>query len=121
MPDGSGTPGSREPDGDGSSRPAPTGTTLYAEFTAKSGTESVVEELILAYADVVRSEPGNSRFEVYRRQEDPAKFVVFECYADEAAFRAHLSHPAGHAFNERLVPLIEEEQSVLSFLLPTEA
>lgn len=94
-------------------------TTLYAEFTARPGAEATVLELILAYAEVVRAEPGNLEFQVYRRQEAPARFVVFEIYADDAAFQAHLAHPAGQAFNDRLTPLIEEAQSELSFLRST--
>lgn len=115
MPDENGTPDRRAPRAEPAA-PAAVPRTLYAEFTARPGTESAVQDLIVAYADEVRAEPGNLRFEVYRRAESPAAFVVFERYADEAAFRAHLAHPAGRAFNDELVLLIEEDASVLSFL-----
>lgn len=36
-----------------------------------------------------RSEPGNLRFDVLRAVDDPARFLLYEVYRDEAAFRAH--------------------------------
>ena len=91
---------------------------LYAEFTAVPGAADTVEGLIGEYAEVVRAEPGNQVFEVYRRREDDHRFVVFEVYRDEAAFEEHLGGEAGGAFNARLQPLIVEPHSVLSFLTP---
>nr|WP_314840831.1 putative quinol monooxygenase [uncultured Microbacterium sp.] len=91
---------------------------LYAEFTAIPAAADKVEELIQEYAVTVRSEPGNTSFEVYRRAEDPDRFVVFEIYRDREAFDEHLSAEAGRAFNEQLSPRIVEPHSVLSFLTP---
>jgi hypothetical protein len=53
---------------------------LYAEFTAKPGSESQVETLISGLAEKVRREPGNAEFTVYRERDDPRKFFVFEQY-----------------------------------------
>ena len=39
---------------------------LYAEFTAKPGSESQVETLISGLAEKVRQELGNTEFTVYR-------------------------------------------------------
>src|SRR5215469_11437588 len=36
-----------------------------------------------------RAEPGNLDYQVFRDPADPALFVLFERYADEAAFEAH--------------------------------
>lgn len=92
---------------------------LSAEFTALPAAADEVDALIQEYAATVRAEPGNERFEVYRRAEDPDRFVVFEVYRDGEAFDAHLTAEAGRAFNAALVPRIVEPQSVLSFLTPT--
>ncbi|MDF2508649.1 MAG: antibiotic biosynthesis monooxygenase [Microbacterium sp.] len=92
---------------------------LYAEFTARPAVADEVDTLIQEYAESVRAEPGNETFEVYRRVEDPDRFVVFERYRDREAFDAHLDAEAGHAFNAALVPRIVEPQSVLSFLTST--
>jgi quinol monooxygenase YgiN len=91
---------------------------LYAEFTARADAVAVVKGLISDYAQSVRAEPGNLRFDIYRREESPAEFVVFEIYRDRAAFEAHLGAESGWAFNEVLVQHIEGAGSDLHFLTP---
>ena len=91
---------------------------LYAEFTAVPGAADEVEPLIQAYAQVVRAEPGNVVFDVYRRIEAPERFFVFEAYRDRDAFNAHLSAEASTVFNAKLAPRIVEPHSMLSFLTP---
>lgn len=92
--------------------------TLYAEFTAKPGCADEVADLIAGLAQDVRTEPGNIAFEVYRETENPHRFFVFEVYADEAAFKAHIGMPYGAVFNAKLNELIEEPNSQLTFLNP---
>ena len=36
-----------------------------------------------------RKEPGNLRFDVCRRTDDPNRFLLYEVYRDEADFKAH--------------------------------
>jgi quinol monooxygenase YgiN len=73
--------------------------------------------LLLAYADVVRTEPGNLRFEVYR-DGDTGAMVVVERYASDEAFQAHLAHPENARFNDRLAELLGGGGSSLQLLLP---
>ena len=89
---------------------------LYAEFTAKPGSESQVETLISGLAEKVRREPGNTEFTVYRERDNPRKFFVFEQYLDEASFEAHISAEYGLIFNQQLGSLIEEGESQLTWL-----
>ena len=89
---------------------------LYAEFTAKPGSESQVETLIAGLAEKVRREPGNTEFTVYRERDNPRKFFVFEQYLDEASFEAHISAEYGLIFNQQLGSLIEEGESQLTWL-----
>ena len=89
---------------------------LYAEFTAKPGSESQVEALISGLAEKVRREPGNTEFTVYRERDNPRKFFVFEQYLDEASFEAHISAEYGVVFNQQLSSLIEEGESQLTWL-----
>lgn len=89
---------------------------LYAEFTALRGQEQAVADLIEGLARDVHAEPGNEEFTVYRERDEPRRFVVFERYADEDAFQAHLSAPYGAVFNAALGSLIEEDGSQLTFL-----
>lgn len=89
---------------------------LYAEFTAKPGSESQVQMLISDLAVKVRQEPGNDEFTVYRERDNPGKFFVFEQYLDEASFEAHIRAEYGVIFNRQLSSLIEEGASQLTFL-----
>ncbi|MFF2566660.1 putative quinol monooxygenase [Streptomyces sp. NPDC058084] len=92
--------------------------TLLAEFTARPGSEERVAELVREYSARVREEPGNLVFEVYTKESSALEYRIFEVYADEAAFQAHLAAPYGPPFNAALQPLIEERESVLTFLSP---
>jgi quinol monooxygenase YgiN len=89
---------------------------LYAEFTARPGSESQVQILISGLAEKVRREPGNTEFTVYRERDNPLKFFVFEEYVDEASFDAHIRAEYGVIFNQQLSSLIEEDASQLTFL-----
>ncbi|QHC58712.1 putative quinol monooxygenase [Rathayibacter sp. VKM Ac-2760] len=89
---------------------------LYAEFTAKPGHEDTVAGMIADLGELVRQEPGNVEFVPYRREDDPARFFVYEIYRDEDAFQAHISADYGAVFNEKLGPLIVEPNSQLTWL-----
>ncbi len=66
-----------------------------------------------------REEEGNIAFKsAYTRSANPRAFWIFEVYRDEDAFQAHLKAPYGGPLNAALVPLIEEDASVLTFLDP---
>lgn len=93
---------------------------LYAEFTARPGEEGRVAELIAGLAKDVRQEPGNVVFNAHQERDDPTKFFVYEVYADEDAFQAHLAAPYGAPFNAQLNTLIVEDHSQLTFLDPIE-
>ena len=89
---------------------------LYAEFTAKPGSDAEVEKLISGLAEQVRREPGNTEFTVYRERDNPRKFFVFEQYLHEASFDAHIGAEYGLVFNQQLSILIEEGESQLTWL-----
>jgi len=83
---------------------------LYAEVTAKPGSESEVGRLISDLAEKVRHQPGNTEFTVYRERDNPGRFFVFEQYLD-ARFEAHISAEYGLIFNRQLSSLVEEGES----------
>jgi quinol monooxygenase YgiN len=89
---------------------------LYAEFTAKPGSESQVQTLISDLAVKVRQEAGNDEFTIYRERDNPGKFCVFEQYLDEACFESHIRAEYGVIFNQQLSSLTEEGASQLTFL-----
>jgi quinol monooxygenase YgiN len=91
---------------------------LYAEFTASSGNHALVTELIAAFADRVRAEPGNLRFDPHHIVDAPDTVFVYETYRDQAAFDVHLASAHGHEFNRRLVGLVVGGGSRLTMLQP---
>jgi autoinducer 2-degrading protein len=56
----------------------------------------VKPEHVADFIDAIRAnheasvgEPGNLRFDILQSAEDPARFVAYEAYRDEAAAKAH--------------------------------
>ena len=90
---------------------------LYAEFTARSGNERRVADLVAGLTAQVRAEPGNLVFEPYTLESEPRRWFVYEVYVDEAAFQAHITAPYGAVFNAALNELIEEDGSKLTWLI----
>ena len=95
--------------------------TLYAEFTAKTGKETRVAEMLRELATHVRQEPGNVVFAPYTEEANANRFFVFEVYKDQAAFEAHISADYGARFNAELTDLIEGDASELTWLRQLDA
>lgn len=93
---------------------------LIAEVTALPQAVERVRDLLCDYGRTVRQEPGNRVFACHQVEGRPEKFVVYEVYADQAAFEAHLSAPENAELNGKLGRLVEGAGSVLTFLEPVE-
>ncbi|MGN8027481.1 putative quinol monooxygenase [Microbacterium sp. 22242] len=89
---------------------------LYAEFQAVPGAGDAVAALVAGYRRDVAAEPGNLRFDAHRLQDDRDRFFVYEEYADDTAFQAHVAAPYCAAFNEALAPLVVGGGSALTLL-----
>lgn len=92
---------------------------LYAEFTALPGREAALAAKVAGLTEAVRAEPGNLAFVAYTLESDPRRWFVYEVYADEAAFRTHLTAPHSAAFNSDLADYIEGAGSALTRLTPS--
>ena len=90
---------------------------LIAELTARAGCDKEVSSVLSEYAVHVRNEPGNETFECYQTEDAPLKFLVYEIYSDEAAFKAHLADPMNTKINEQLSGITEGGSSLI-FLNP---
>jgi quinol monooxygenase YgiN len=62
---------------------------VIAQYRVRAGEEGKVEAALHQMVTPTRAEPGNLDYQVFRDPADPALFVLFERYADEAAFDAH--------------------------------
>jgi (4S)-4-hydroxy-5-phosphonooxypentane-2,3-dione isomerase len=81
---------------------------LAVSWVARAGEEQRVAEHLHALAEAARSEPGCELYEPCRDPDDPARFFIFERFADDAAFEAHTEaeHTRIHG-HEGAIPLLE--------------
>jgi autoinducer 2-degrading protein len=89
---------------------------LYAEFRAVPGAGDAVASLVAGYRRDVTAEPGNVRFDAHRLADDPDRFFVYEQYANDEAFEAHLASAHCARFNEEFAPLVVGGGSTLTWL-----
>ena len=66
---------------------------VIAQYRARAGEEGRVEQGLRKMVEPTRAEPGNLDYQVFRDPGQPAVFVLFERYADAAAFDAHRASP----------------------------
>ncbi len=57
------------------------------------GSEEAAQQHFSACMRATREEPGNIRYEVFRSNDQPRKFILFEQYEDEATFMRHRETP----------------------------
>jgi quinol monooxygenase YgiN len=64
--------------------------TVVATLKVKAGQEeTLVAGMKKMIAHVRANEPGTRTYLLHRSTADPTKFLIYEVYADEAAFAAH--------------------------------
>ena len=84
---------------------------VVAEYTVAEGNEEAVAALLRQWAPMAREEPGCAAFIVNRSTEDPRRIMLYEQYADQAAFDFHTARPE---FKEivvgKIVPLLEKRE-----------
>ncbi len=69
------------------------------------------EEFVAATLENARStiqEPGNPRFDVLQRVEDPNRFMLYEAYRDEAGMQAHKETAHYAAWRDAVGPWMAE-------------
>lgn len=62
---------------------------VIAIWVAREGEEDEVANAIKALVGPTRDEPGNLVYEPHRDRDNPRRFVVYEKFVDEEAYRAH--------------------------------
>ena len=66
---------------------------VIAQYRARAGEADRVGQALRNMVSPTRAEPGNLDYQVFRDPDDPSLFVLFERYADQAAFDAHRAAP----------------------------
>jgi quinol monooxygenase YgiN len=75
---------------------------VAAHWRAKEGKAERLAALIEELAPPSRGEPGNRFYQAQRSVDDPQLFFLYEQYADEAAYEAHMA-------TEHFTRLVKEE------------
>jgi quinol monooxygenase YgiN len=85
---------------------------LAVRYRAKAGqAEAVAAAMAEMVEQVKQHEPGCLMFHVCRANDDPDVFLLYEQYADEAAFAAHGAAPYfKRIVLETVVPLLESRE-----------
>jgi quinol monooxygenase YgiN len=88
---------------------------VVARWRANAGSEerviAVLEELMRA----TRAEPGCVGYQPHQSTDDPRDFLIYEQYADEAGFQAHLEseHFTRLVLEEAVPELLESRDRTL--------
>ena len=69
------------------------GLAVTAFWQARDDEADAVADILARFAPQARQEPGVRLFLVHRAVENPAQFLFYELFEDEAAFDAHQQTP----------------------------
>ena len=85
---------------------------LIVEFELKPEDADRFHGLIAENARAsVANEPGCLQFDVVRPQDTPSRLFLYEVYADQAAFDAHIKMPHVAAFFAQAKPMIVSQKA----------
>jgi quinol monooxygenase YgiN len=65
------------------------GLLVVAEWEAREGQADKVAEILHRFLPEAQSDPGSKLFLIARGKENPAQFLFYELFRDEAALKAH--------------------------------
>lgn len=88
---------------------------LVAKYHVKAGRGDEVAAALRKMAPLVKQhEPGCTLYHANRSQDNPDLFLLYEQYADEAAFMGHRNTPHFQEIIEgTIVPLLEKREREL--------
>jgi quinol monooxygenase YgiN len=75
---------------------------VTAKWRAKPGKEGRLREICEEMTEPSRAEPASLFYQVHTSPEDPQLFFLYEQYADEAGYQAHMD-------SEHFTRLVKEE------------
>lgn len=89
------------------------GLLVVAQWEAKEGQADNVAEILRSFLPEAQSEPGVKLFLISRGTENPAQFLFYELFRDEAAFKAHQesAHFKTHIAGQALPLLARRERA----------
>jgi quinol monooxygenase YgiN len=89
------------------------GLLVVAQWEAREGQADKVAEILRDFLPEAQSEPGVKLFLISRATENPAQFLFYELFRDEAAFKAHQNsaHFKTHIAGQALPLLARRERT----------
>ena len=89
------------------------GLLVVAQWEAREGQADNVAEILRGFLPEAQSEPGVKLFLISRGTENPAQFLFYELFRDEAAFKAHQdsAHFKTHIAGQALPLLAKRERA----------
>jgi len=79
---------------------------IHVHVQVKEECLAAFREATLANARASVLEPGVARFDVIRREDDPARFVLVEIYRDAAAVAAHKETAHYATWRDQVAPMM---------------
>ncbi|WP_315754651.1 MULTISPECIES: putative quinol monooxygenase [unclassified Bradyrhizobium] len=65
------------------------GLLVVAQWEARDGEADRIAEILSRFLPEAQREPGAALFLISRAKDNPAQFLFYELFRDEAAFKAH--------------------------------
>ena len=91
---------------------------VLAQWEAKEGQADKVADILARFLPEAQREEGARLFLIGRAQENPAQFLFYELFRDEAAFKAHQDSAHFKTYiAEQAVPLLAKRERVQYALL----
>jgi len=94
------------------------GLLVVAQWEAKDGEAERVAEILARFLPEAQREPGAALFLISRARDNPAQFLFYELFRDEAAFKAHQesAHFATYIAGQALPLLARRERTQYALL-----
>ncbi len=95
------------------------GLLVVAQWEAREGQADRIADILSRFLPEAQSEPGGAKlFLISRAKENPAQFLFYELFRDEAAFKAHQesAHFKTYIAGEALPLLAKRERSQYALL-----
>lgn len=94
------------------------GLLVVAQWEARQGQADKVADILSRFLPDAQSEPGAKLFLISRAKDNPAQFLFYELFRDEAAFKAHQDSPHFKTYiAEQALPLLARRERMQYALL----
>jgi quinol monooxygenase YgiN len=94
------------------------GLLVVAQWEAREGQADRVAEILSRFLPEAQREPGAKLFLISRAKDNPAQFLFYELFRDEAAFKAHQESAHFKTYiAEQALPLLAKRERTQYALL----